>query len=65
MYNIYCDDIDTQGYERKENAYIVLLLLQFQINMIFFLNQWFGYFERYIKSKLVKPPKTLNTLKES
>ena len=26
MYNIYCDDINTLGYERKQNAYIVLLL---------------------------------------
>ena len=26
MYNIYCDNINTLGYERKQNAYIVLLL---------------------------------------
>ena len=26
MYNIYCDNIKTLGYERKQNAYIVLLL---------------------------------------
>ena len=25
MYNIYCDNINTLGYERKQNAYIVLL----------------------------------------
>ena len=26
MYNIYCDNINTLGYERKQNGYIVLLL---------------------------------------
>ena len=26
MYNIYCDNINTLGYDRKQNAYIVLLL---------------------------------------
>ena len=26
MYNIYCDNINTLGYERKQNAYIVLPL---------------------------------------
>ena len=26
MYNIYCDNINTLGYERKQNAFIVLLL---------------------------------------
>ena len=26
MYNIYCDNINTIGYERKQNAFIVLLL---------------------------------------
>ena len=26
MYNIYCDNINTLGYEQKQNAYIVLLL---------------------------------------
>ena len=25
MYNIYCDNIDTLGYKRRQNAYIVLL----------------------------------------
>ena len=27
MYNIYCDNINTLGYKRKQNAYIVLLLI--------------------------------------
>ena len=26
MYNMYCHKINTLGYERKQNAYIVLLL---------------------------------------
>ena len=35
MYNIYCHNINTLGYEQKQNAYIVLLLNL--VCLIFFL----------------------------
>ena len=54
MYNIYCDNINTLGYERKQNAYIVLLLNQHlyclsikhtisrtRLNLSLFQNLWF------------------------
>ena len=31
MYNIYYDNINTLGYKRKQNAYIILLLTVFNI----------------------------------
>ena len=27
MYNIYCDNIDTLGYERKQNVVLLLLIV--------------------------------------
>ena len=44
MYNIYCDNINTLGYEQKQNVYIVLLLAYIVLLLFFLLIKNFAVY---------------------